>query len=327
MITIKDLAEKAGVSYATVSRALNGRAEVSETTRARIIALAQEMGYQPNAVARSLVSQKSSTIALIVPDVSNLFFADITMTVHKAADDHGYTTMVCNTSWDPAKEQEKLKIMVQQRVEGIILKPTAFIKPGILEALSLPLVLFWHAMDDNLSYVEVDHAAGAQMAMHHLIEKGYKRIAYLGGVETSPSNQIRQMSYQKALQEAGLPVDPRLISYGSFSLESGFKRLGSLMRLEQPPDALFCGSDLIAMGALQYARNHNLSVPGDLGIIGFDDVACASLPLVNLTTIEQPRDELGEAALKALLDEISVFPKRTKQRILIKPKLKIRSTT
>jgi LacI family transcriptional regulator len=327
MITIKDVAEQAGVSYATVSRALNGRDEVSPSTRARIIAIAQEMGYQPNAVARSLVSQKTSTIALIVPDVANSFFADITMAVHTAAEAGGYTTMVCNTSWNPAKEQEKLQIMVQQRVEGIILKPTAFIRPGSLEALGVPLVLFWHAMDDDLSYIEVDHALGSRLAIEHLLERGYKRIAYLGGVETSPSNQIRLLAYQKCLQEAGLPVDPKLISYGPFRLESGYQRLADLMKLEKRPDAIFCGSDIIAMGALQYARRNNIQVPGDLGIVGFDDVACASLPLIGLTTIEQPRDQLGEAALDALLTEIKQFPQRARQRVMIKPKLKIRSTT
>ena len=327
MITIKDVAERAGVSYATVSRALNGRDEVSPSTRAHIIAIAQDMGYQPNAVARSLVSQKTSTIALIVPDVANSFFADITMAVHTAAEESGYTTMVCNTSWSPAKEQEKLQIMVQQRVEGIILKPTAFIRPGSLEALGVPLVLFWHEMDDDLSYIEVDHALGSQLAVNHLLERGYRRIAYLGGVETSPSNQIRLLAYQKSIQEAGLQVEPKLITYGPFRLESGYQRLSDLMKMEKPPDAIFCGSDIIAMGALQYARRHEIQVPGDLGIVGFDDVACASLPLVGLTTIEQPRDQLGEAALKTLLTEIQQFPQRARQRVMIKPKLKVRTTT
>ena len=131
--------------------------------------------------------------------------------------------MICNTGWDPVKEQEKLRIMVEQRVEGIILKPTAFIRPGALEALKLPIVLFWHAMPDDLSYIEVDHEAGARLAVNHLIERGFRRIAYVGGMETSPSNQIRLMTYQKTLQEHDLTVDPRLISYGPFSQESGYR--------------------------------------------------------------------------------------------------------
>ena len=327
MITIKDIAERAGVSYATVSRALNGRSDVSEVTRQRIFELAREMGYQPNAIARSLVRRKSDIIAVVVPDVSNPFFADITMAVNAAADEAGFTTMICNTGWDPVKEQEKLRIMVEQRVEGIILKPTAFIRPGALEALNLPVVLFWHAMPDDLSYIEVDHEAGARLAVNHLIERGFRRIAYVGGMETSPSNQIRLMTYQKTLQEHDLTVDPRLISYGPFSQESGYTRIASLLKTVKPPDAVFCGNDIIAMGVLQYAREHDLAVTADLGIIGFDDIGCASLPLVGLSTVSQPRDKLGREALQALMREIDTFPARGRQRILIEPELKVRDTT
>ncbi len=327
MITIKDIAERAGVSYATVSRALNGRSDVSEVTRSRIYELAQEMGYQPNAIARSLVKKKSHIIALIVPDVSNPFFADITMAVNAAAERAGYTTMVCNTGWDPAKEQEKLRIMVEQRVDGIILKPTAFIRPGALEALNVPVVLFWHAMPDELSYIEVDHEAGSRMAVRHLIERGFRRIAFIGGQETSPSNQIRLLAYQQTLQEAGLIVDPQLISYGGFRHESGYQRIAELRKLPSPPDAAFCGNDIIAMGVLQYARDHKLAVPHKFGIIGFDDISYASLPLISLSSVSQPRDKLGEQALQALLREIEIFPQRARQRILVEPELKIRSTT
>lgn len=327
MITIKDIAEKAGVSYATVSRALNGREEVSPLTRSRIMALAEEMGYEPNAVARSLVKRKTSTIALIVPDVANPFFADITMSVHKAAEDAGYTTIICNTGWNPAKEQEKLHIMIQQRVEGIILKPTAFFSPGSLEKYNIPLVVFWHAMPDQLSYVEVDHERGSELAVLHLIERGARNIAYIGGHETSPSNQIRLLAYQKTLQEAGLNVEPQLISFGSFDLQSGYKRMEQLMQLKNKPDAVFCGNDFIAIGALHYAREHGINVPEQVAIMGFDDIACATLPQVGLSTIEQPRDELGQQALEALMQDMNTFPVRNKQRILVEPKLKIRQTT
>jgi LacI family transcriptional regulator len=327
MITIKDIAKRAGVSYATVSRALNGRPDVSEATRQRVFELAREMGYQPNAIARSLVKQKSQIIAVIVPDVSNPFFADITMAVNEAADEAGYTTMICNTGWDPIKEQEKLRIMVEQRVEGIILKPTAFIKPGTLESFNLPLVLLWHAMDDNLSYIEVDHEAGGRLAVRHLLEKGYKRIAYIGGSQTSPANQIRLMTYQKTLQEHGLKVEPDLISYGPFLQESGYERIAALMQSKEPPEAVFCGNDIIAMGALQYAREKKIKVPADLAIVGFDDITCASLPLVGLSTVSQPRDKLGREAFACLMREINVYPQKTRQRVLIKPELKPRTTS
>jgi LacI family transcriptional regulator len=327
MITIKDIAEKAGVSYATVSRALNGRSDVGAETRKRIIELAQEMGYQPNAVARSLVNKKTHIIALVVPDVTNPFFADITMAVNAAAEQSGYTTMVCNTGWDPQKEQEKLRIMVEQRVDGIILKPTAFIRPGALEALNMPVVLFWHAMPDELSYIEVDHETGSRLAVQHLIDRGYRRIAYMGGNQTSPSNQIRLLTYQRTLQENGLPVDARLISYGPFFIESGYQRVSDLWQLSRRPDAIFCGNDIIAMGVMQFAREHGIKIPKELGIVGFDDISYASLPLIGLTTVSQPRDKLGRQAFLALLKEIEIFPERSRQRIMIAPELKVRTTT
>jgi len=327
MITIKDIAERAGVSYATVSRALNNRSDVSSETRKLIMELAAEMGYQPNAIARSLVKRKSMNIALIVPDVSNPFFADITMAVNSAAENAGYTTMVCNTGWDQQKEQEKLRIMVEQRVDGIILKPTGFFKPETLEAYNVPIVVFWHAGDDDLSYIEVDHEAGSRLAVQHLVDRGYKRIAYIGGQETSPSNQIRLLAYQQTLQENGLVVDPKLISFGGFRLESGYERFGRMMQLPKPPDAVFCSNDIIALGVIQYAREHNIRVPEDFGIIGFDDINYASLPQILLSTVSQPRDKLGEEALNALIREMEAFPDRTRQRILVAPELKVRSTT
>jgi LacI family transcriptional regulator len=327
MITIKDIAHLAGVSYATVSRALNGRPDVNEETRSRIFDLARELGYQPNAIARSLVKKESHIIALIVPDVSNPFFSDITMAVNAAAENAGYTTMVCNTGWDPVKEQEKLRIMVEQRVDGIILKPTAFIRPGALEALNVPVVLFWHAMPDDLCYIEVDHETGSRLAVRHLLERGYRRIAFIGGQETSPSNQIRLLAYQQTLQEAGLKVDAKLISFGGFRQENGYLRLNDLLKLPEPPDAAFCANDIIAMGVLHCARDRGLKVPTKFGIIGFDDISYASLPLINLSSVSQPRNKLGEQAFQALLREIEIFPQRSRQRILIEPELKIRSTT
>jgi LacI family transcriptional regulator len=327
MITIKDIAERAGVSYATVSRALNGRSDVSPQTRIHVLELAKELGYQPNAIARSLVNRKSEMIALIVPDVSNPFFADITMTVNKAAEEAGYTVVVCNTGWDSAKEQEKLRIMVEQRVDGIILKPVSEINPDRLRDLNVPLVLFWHAQPDQMSYVEVDHEAGAKLAVRHLVGRGYRKIAYLGGKLSSPANTIRMDAYKKTLTDAGIEVREDLINNGGFSLESGYQRIASMFRLANPPDAVFCGNDIIALGVLQYVRDHGINVPRDFGIIGFDDISYASLPQVRLSTISQPRDKLGRQAFDALLAEMEAWPNRTGQKILVEPELVVRGTT
>ncbi len=327
MITIKDIAERAGVSYATVSRALNSRADVSPETRSRILELAKELGYQPNAIARSLVKRKSEMVALIVPDVSNPFFSDITMSVNEAAEEAGYTVVVCNTGWDEKKEADKLRIMQEQRVDGIICKPVNELSEERLKEINVPIVLFWHAQPDDISYIEVDHEAGGKLAVRHLIERGYKKIAYLGGKLTSQSNQIRMDAYKRSLIEGGLEVREEWINNGGFSMESGYQRIGSMFRLSNPPDAVFCGNDIIALGVLQYARDHGLNVPRDFGIIGFDDISYASLPQVRLSTISQPRDKLGRQAFEALLTEMDVYPNHAAQKILVEPELVVRGTT
>lgn len=328
MITIKDIAKKAGVSYATVSRALNNRSDVNEKTRKRIAKLAEEMGYQPNMIARSLVNKKTNIIALIVPDVSNPYFADISRSVSEAAQAEGFTTMVCNTGWDPKKEQEMLHLMEEQRVAGVIIKPTAFYTPGTFEQIRIPLVVLWHPTADKCQYVEINHRKGAELAVEHLISRGFKRIAYLGGQGTSPANQIRQMSWQETLQKHSLPVYPELISQGGFDSQSGYERIVKMSQGRIKPDAVFCGNDYIALGVLQFARERNLKLPEEFGIVGYDDIYFASLPMIRLTTVQQPRDLLGQKAFMLLHEsmEEGSAPGVKAENILLDPILMVRDS-
>lgn len=329
MVTIKDIAKRVGVSYATVSRALNNRSDVRPETRRKILQIAEEMGYQPNMVARSLVSQKSNIIALIVPDVSNPYFADISRSVSEAAQTCGYTTMVCNTGWDPKKEQEMIHLMEVQRVAGAIIKPTAFYCDGMFEHVQIPLVALWHPAAENRGlYVEVDHRKGSRLAVEELISRGCQRIAYLGGQGTSPANQIRQMSWKETLERNGLEADERLISQGGFNMASGYQRVKSMVEQGIQFDAVFCGNDYIALGVLQYAREHKIEVPASLGIIGYDDIYFASLPMIQLSTVCQPRDILGKEAFKLLHRSMmaEVAGEKIHESILIQPVFRRRDT-
>lgn len=325
MITIKDIAKRAGVSYATVSRALNDRSDVNPQTRERILALAKEMGYQPNMIARSLVNQRSNIIALIVPDMANPYFADIARSVSDHAASIGYTTTVCNTGWDPKRELEMLHLMQEQRVAGIIIKPTAFYEAGTFDQLTVPLVVFWHPSDEaeSSTFIEVDHRHGTELAIRELVQRGCQRIAYLGGQGTSPANQLRLMAYQEELQRNGLQVYPELISYGGFNVESGYERIKIMMDKELKPDGCFCGNDYIALGVLRYLREHGIE---NFHLIGYDDIFFASLPMIGLSTIRQPRDLLGQKAVEALDQAIKIFPERHFERILIEPSLVVRET-
>lgn len=327
MVTIKDIAKKAGVSYATVSRALNNRSDVNEQTRARILSIAEELGYQPNLIARSLVNQRSNTIALIVPDVSNPYFADMARAVSDTANAHGFIPLICNTGWDPEKEREMLHLMQEQRVAGIIIKPTAFYDQATLAACRLPLVVFWHPTGKERNYVEVDHRLGAELALEHLISRGYERIAYLGGQGTSPANQIRQLAYMEALQRSHLKVYPELISSGGFNTESGYQRIAAMMEGRIRPDAVFCGNDYIALGVLNYAKEKEITVPQALGIVGYDDIYFAGLPMIELTTVQQPRELLGQHAFELLHEQIINPEAKLKPHRLLAPQLIIRKSS
>jgi len=337
MITIKDIAKKAGVSYATVSRALNDKSDVNPKTKKKIIKLAQEMGYRPNVIAQNLVKQRSNNIALIVPDVSNPFFADIARSITEAANESEYVVTINNTGWDPKQEHYILDHMQSQQVAGIIIKPTVFYEPGTFDSVRVPLVVFWHPNKDKTDFIEMDHSIGAELATNHLIERGYKNIAYIGGAGTSPANQLRLMAYQKALQEHEMEVRQDWISYGGFNLKSGYNRIKSLLENDKvKPDAVFCGNDYLALGVLQYLHEKNISVPEEFGVMGYDDIYFSSLPMINLSTIAQPRDKMGKKAVDLILDQIEFQEKRNLEnnnnyrspsRILLKPELKIRGTT
>lgn len=337
MVTIKDIAKKAGVSYATVSRALNNKSDVNINTRQKVLKIAKKMGYRPNMIAKNLVSQRSNTIALILPDVSNPFFADIARSITEASHAAGYIVTICNTGWDVKRENLMLEHMQSQQVAGIIIKPTAFYKPGTFDSIHVPLVVFWHPNKDHTDFIDMDHEAGGRLATLYLLERGYRKIAYLGGAGTSPANQLRLFAYQRTLQEHQIKVQEELISYGGFDLRSGYNRIKKLLENKSTkPDAVFCGNDYIALGVLQYLYENKIKVPEDFGIVGYDDLYFSSLPMINLTTISQPRDLMGKQAVNLLVEQINYIETpgpedgkipRGPARLLIQPKLIARGTT
>lgn len=339
MVTIKDIAKRAGVSYATVSRALNNKADVNQNTRKMIVELAEEMGYRPNVIAQSLVTRRTNHIALIVPDISNPFFAELSRSISEASNKSGYIVTTCNTGWDSERENFMLGHMQSQQVAGIIIKPSAFYNPETFDSIKIPLVVFWHPYKNETDFIEMDHSIGGKIATEHLIQCGYQNIAYIGSAALSPANQLRSLAYQQALQENDFRVHQELISYGGFDLQSGYDRIKIL--LEQglvKPDAVFCGNDYIALGVLQYLHEKKIRVPEDFGVVGYDDLYFSGLPMINLTTIAQPRDEMGFHAVELVLEQIDFMEKasnkdvseikhRKPARILLKPTLKVRGTT
>jgi LacI family transcriptional regulator len=327
MVTIKDIAREAGVSYATVSRALNNKKDVSEKTRILIHELAEEMGYRPNVIARSLVMKRSTMIGLVLPDVSNPFFADIARSVSLEATKHGYSTLIINSGWDTTNEIEQMRLLLDQRVAGIIIKPTGYYAPGTFEKTGVPIVSFWHPSDDRATYLEVDHKKGTQLAVQNLIDRGFKRIAFLGGTDTSPANQLRLLSFQKTLQTNNLQIHEHLVSFGGFNVESGYERIKALMTGKNPPEGIFCGNDYIALGVLEYLREIGANLPDEIGLIGYDDIFFSQLPIIKMSSIRQPRDVMGKLAVEQLVDQLTddVVLDEPK-KILVEPELILRLT-
>lgn len=327
-VTIKDIAKKIGISYATVSRALNNRAGVNPQTRERVLEAAEKMGYQPNAIARGLVMKSTHTIALVIPDITNPFFPEIVRSAEDEASELGYNTFLCNTNWDIEKEQSYLKLLQEKRVDGIILKPASDSEGNSFNNISVPLVLLDRtSKDDNYSCIEVDDRRGGFLATKHLIESGYKRIAFIGGKLDSYSDSQRKEGYRQALLRYKYEIDESLIRNGSFKTKSGYEIMNSLIKEGNVPDAVFAGNDVIALGVMQSAKEHGLNVPEDLGIVGYDDIDCAKLPQIQLTTIAQPKNQIGRYAVELLLSVINERDHKEPRIIILEPELIIRSTT
>lgn len=331
-VNIKDIAKKAGVSYATVSRALNNRPEVNENTRREIQKLADEMGYKPNALARGLVTRESKTLGLIIPDITNPFFPEVARGVEEAASRLGYNVFLCNTNWDAEKERIYMEILEEKRIDGLILASVTddgktlegFIRRGT------PLVLINRVLKDvDVHYVIIDNIKGGYMVVEHLLELGHKRIAFIGGLPHVEATRERMQGYRLALASRGLPVAEELICCGAFKKESGYQNTMKLLEINavNRPTAIFAANDILALGVIQAVQESGLRVPEDIAVTGFDDIAFASYAEVSLTTIAQPKYIMGEMAAKILIEDIKEGAVRERKHIVLQPRLVVRKSS
>ncbi len=326
-VTIIDIADKIGVSNATVSRALNGKKGVCEKTRIRILTEAKKQRYQPNAIARGLVSRSTNTIGLVIPDITNPFFPEVARGVEDACREAGYNLLLCCSNWDRDQEKSCLEILKQSRVDGLIINPNSLSNIELIEKTGIPVVYLNSRLNDGYStYVGVDNELGAQIATEHLIQCGYKRVAYIGGASRSFSNNERLNGYLAALNKNNIETINGLIMSGKFDNESGYELTKRLFERQDPPDAVFAGNDMIALGVMEYAQERNLKIPEDFGIIGFDDMFASGLPQIQLSTMAIPKTFLGKKSLDILLDKIN-SDEVGSINYVIKPRLIVRKTT
>jgi LacI family transcriptional regulator, galactose operon repressor len=307
MATIYDVAEAAGVTAATVSVALSGRGVVNRETRARILRCAQELGYRPNLVARSLTMRRTHTIGLVVFDITNPFYAEVALAVEQTAQRAGYRVIFANTTGDRDLGAQMLDDLASRQVDGIIAMPGGLSAAAVkgLSSTGLPIVacLWDEEMHVDLSpAIGVDFAAGGRMVADHLLDLGHRRIAIVAiGTPEERWLRARIVAFRDRLAERGYPIEPELWQWGDAGLDDGHAAGHRLLSLRRPPTAVFATNDLMAIGVLAASREHGCSVPRDLSVAGFDDIHISRYLAPPLTTVRVEKTTLMATATNLLL--------------------------
>jgi len=335
-VTLKDIAREVGLSVTAVSRALNGHKDVSEATRARVLEAARRLNYYPNSIARGLVTQRSGTVGLFSVSftqsysiMSDPFAAELVDAILERFGETGYDVLWFSRS-RIEKADSYVALAVQRQIDAAIFLGlrTDDHRFAELRTIGIPLVTVDVPIDvENAVCVGCDQVMGAYAAVSHLIEMGHRRIAYISGHWHAPVSHERREGYMKAMAEAGCPVRDEWIVEGDFSRASGKRSMERLLALDPRPTAVFCASDLMALGAMDAVRAHGLRVPDDVSIIGFDDIREAAEAQPPLTTVHQPRHLLGKAVADTVIEALREGGSwKGKGRILLEPKLVRRAT-
>ncbi len=327
MISIKDVAEAAGVSTATVSRVLSNGLHVRPQVRERVMAEVERLGYRPNLVARSLRSQQSRTIGLFVSDIRSPFFTSISRAVEDTAYEQGFSVFLCNTDEDPKKEAIYLNLQRDEHVAGVIFSPTRQTLTGFNAArLPFPLVVIDRSMpDSDVDVVVLDNVDAGYRLTSHLIENGYRRIAALCG-EMSTTGPERRAGYEKALRSHGLAPPADQVKYLPPKIEASYAATLKLLAAAEPPDALLTTNNVLGAGALQAIRERHLVIPDDIALVTFDETTWTSLVQPPITLIDQPTYEIGRTATELLLQRIA-DPDRPTRQVIMKGQLLVRGSS
>ena len=327
--TIYDVARLAGVSTATVSRSLNGTGQTAPSTRRAIDEAVRELGYEPNRIARSLVTKSTQTIALLLPDITNPFYGALVSGIERRTLELGYAMLLCTTEGDAAREEAYLNLLRSKQVDGALvdglLLPPDRIARFVVDGF--PIVCLDRDVDSTaVPLVQVDNKLGARMATEHLIALGHTRIAHVSGAPELRISTDRVEGYRAALRAAGLEHDPRLEAVGGFTEDGGYGAGRALLAGAPHPTAVFAANDLSALGVLEAIAESGRRVPDDVSVVGFDDLRLAGYTSPPLTTIHQPAREIGERATSLLLD-LTRGKRARRLRHLLEPRLVVRRST
>ena len=303
--SIKDVAREAGVSIATVSRVLNDIDVVNEDTKKKVLDAISKLGYRPNIVARSLKTQRTKTVGILVPDISSGFYPEIVRGAEDVANIYDYNVIFCNSDFDSEKEKEYLRVLKEKMVDGVIYMSSSLQEEtlDIINELNLTTVLVeTKDKEGSLPSVTIDNIKASKEVTNYLLNKGLSKIAFAGAKRDNMNAwEDRYIGYEEALKDKGLKVDEELVYAGSLKVKSGYEAVEYFENSNKPYDSVVCASDEIAMGVINALREKGKRVPEDVSVIGFNDNIMASVFYPKITTVKQPSYDMGSVAMRMLI--------------------------
>jgi LacI family transcriptional regulator len=329
--SIKEVAHRAGVSVGTASNVLNRPEVVAPATRQRVLDAIAELGFVRNEAARHLRAGRSNTIGLVVLDVANPFFTDVARGVERLADEHGSTVMLCNSGEDERRESRYLDQLEQLRVLGVLITPVASVNQRLEQLIErgTPVVLVDHRNGRNRCSVAVDDDLGGRLAITHLLEQGHRRIAFVGGPSSIRQIADRRAGAAAALSESRAAAELTVVETTALTFREGSRageRVLSMAPSERPT-AAFCANDQVALGFLQEMTRQGVRVPTDIAIVGYDDIDFAAAAAVPLSSVRQPREQLGRTATELLLEEVERPTEHRHRQVVFEPELVVRESS
>jgi len=319
-VTIVDIARMAGVSLATVSRVINNPEKVAQGTREKVLKIMEEHNYIYNALAGGLANKNTRTLGIIIPTITNPIFALATNGFQKTAVRKGYSVLMGSAEYSADQEYDLVRLFLEKQVDGIVFtgRPTHPQSVEYLRKRNIPFIVIWEkAGSEGMSYVTFDNALATRRAVDHLIDLGHRRIAFISGnFELSSRSKRRWQGYKESLQQANIPYDGDLVIQTEFKVSAGQAAAAQLLKLALPPTAIFCGTDLLAYGAMASVQKSGRKIGSDISIIGFDDLEMSAVMNPPLTSIWIPAAEIGEIASQTLIDILSGKTRGTVQHLL-----------
>jgi LacI family transcriptional regulator len=325
--TIYDVAREAGVSMATVSRVVNGNPNVKPATRKKVLEAIERLGYRPNAVARGLASKRTTTVGVIIPDISSIFFAELARGIEDIATMYKYNIILCNSDQNQDKEIHLINTLLEKQVDGIVFMGGHITDEHVEQFKRSPVPVVLAATldtDKEIPSVNIDYKQAVYDAITHLIEKGHKRIGMLSGTLDDPVNGYQKfLGYREALDNAGISFEEELIAIGDYTYDSGIEAMQTFLELGEKPTAIFASTDEMALGVIHGAQDEGYSIPNDFEVVGFDNTRLATMVRPTLTTVVQPMYDIGAVSMRLLTkfmnkeevaDQIVVLPHRIEFR-------------